>query len=60
MCQDCGCSTNQEHAKRVEVQVFKKVLERNDLQAEENREHFEQHGVFAINLMSSPGSGKTS
>ena len=36
------------------------MLERNDLQAEENREHFEEHGIFAINLMSSPGAGKTS
>ena len=60
MCQDCGCSTNKEHAKKEEFQVFKKVLEKNDLQAEENREHFERYGVFAINLMSSPGSGKTS
>lgn len=62
MCQECGCSINHkhEHSHREEVNLFKKVLERNDLQAEENREHFEEHGVFAINLMSSPGAGKTS
>ncbi|HAV40072.1 MAG TPA: hydrogenase accessory protein HypB, partial [Aquificaceae bacterium] len=40
--------------------IFKKVLEKNDHQAEENRKHFEEHGIFAINLMSSPGAGKTS
>lgn len=59
MCQECGCSIKQENIQREEVQLFKKVLEKNDLQAEENREHFEEHGVFAINLMSSPGAGKT-
>jgi hydrogenase nickel incorporation protein HypB len=31
----------------------------NDTQARHNREHFESHGIFAVNLMSSPGSGKT-
>ncbi|MEJ5338210.1 MAG: hydrogenase nickel incorporation protein HypB [Aquificaceae bacterium] len=62
MCQECGCSVNHghEHNQREEVSLFRKVLEKNDLQAEENREHFHEHGVFAINLMSSPGAGKTS
>ena len=32
----------------------------NDHEAAHNREHFDQHGVLAVNLMSSPGSGKTS
>ncbi|MFZ5375455.1 MAG: hydrogenase nickel incorporation protein HypB, partial [Campylobacterota bacterium] len=31
----------------------------NDREAQHNREHFDGHGVLAINLMSSPGSGKT-
>ncbi len=56
MCQECGCSINHKE----EVSLFKRVLEKNDLQAEENRRHFEEHGIFAINLMSSPGAGKTS
>jgi len=41
------------------VEVIKKILDKNDYEASHNREHFEKHGVLAINLMSSPGSGKT-
>ena len=60
MCEECGCSINHKEDTHKEVVIFKKVLEKNDHQAEENRRHFEEHGVFAINLMSSPGAGKTS
>ncbi len=62
MCKECGCADGHRHMHKEEtkeVSLFKKVLEKNDLQAQENREHFEEHGVFAINLMSSPGAGKT-
>ena len=41
------------------VEVITKILDANDKQAESNRKHFDQHGIFAINLMSSPGAGKT-
>ncbi|MBE0490959.1 MAG: hydrogenase nickel incorporation protein HypB [Sulfurospirillum sp.] len=41
------------------IAVITKILDVNDKQAEHNREHFTSHGVLAINLMSSPGSGKT-
>ncbi len=41
------------------VEVLTKILDANDKQAQSNREHFEKHGVLAINLMSSPGAGKT-
>ncbi|NNG11746.1 MAG: hydrogenase nickel incorporation protein HypB, partial [Halobacteria archaeon] len=34
-------------------------LDANDREAAHNREHFERHNVLAINLMSSPGAGKT-
>ncbi|HCO39443.1 MAG: hydrogenase nickel incorporation protein HypB [Aquificota bacterium] len=60
MCEECGCSINHKEDTHKEVAIFKKVLEKNDHQAEENRKHFEEHGIFAINLMSSPGAGKTS
>ncbi len=60
MCEECGCSINHKEDTHKEVVIFKKVLEKNDHQAEENRKHFEEHGIFAINLMSSPGAGKTS
>lgn len=42
------------------VAVIQNILHKNDHEAEHNRAHFEKEGVLAINLMSSPGSGKTS
>ncbi len=41
------------------ISVITKILDKNDQEAQHNRIHFEEHGVLAINLMSSPGSGKT-
>lgn len=42
------------------VAVIQNILHKNDHEADHNRAHFEKAGVLAINLMSSPGSGKTS
>jgi hydrogenase nickel incorporation protein HypB len=42
------------------VDVLHGILHQNDHAAAHNREHFRRHGVLAVNLMSSPGSGKTS
>ncbi|MDD3884701.1 MAG: hydrogenase nickel incorporation protein HypB [Gallionella sp.] len=42
------------------VRIEQDILARNDRHAEANREHFRQRGIFALNLVSSPGSGKTS
>jgi hydrogenase nickel incorporation protein HypB len=41
------------------VDVVQNLLAANDVTAAHNRQHFDDHGVLAINLMSSPGSGKT-
>jgi hydrogenase nickel incorporation protein HypB len=41
------------------IEVIKKILDKNDHEAQHNRDHFDEYGVLAINLMSSPGSGKT-
>jgi hydrogenase nickel incorporation protein HypB len=41
------------------VPIVKPLLERNDAEARHNREHFDAHGLLAVNLMSAPGSGKT-
>lgn len=38
----------------------KNILEANEVLADRNREHFGEHGVFVVNLMSAPGAGKTS
>lgn len=42
------------------IQVERDVLSKNDAYAAENRRHFERNGIFALNFVSSPGSGKTS
>lgn len=43
----------------VDVDVHESLLARNDARARHNRAHFREHGVMALNLMGSPGSGKT-
>lgn len=55
MCQDCGCGD----VNLVPLDVQKRILSRNDQTAEHNRAHFRDHGMFAVNLMGSPGAGKT-
>lgn len=42
------------------ITVERKVLEKNDQIANELRNKFQSKNIFAINLLSSPGSGKTS
>jgi hydrogenase nickel incorporation protein HypB len=42
------------------VTIERKVLEKNDELAAKNRELFQQHSAFVVNIVSSPGSGKTS
>ena len=41
------------------ISVIKKILDKNDHEANHNRSHLDAKGVLGINLMSSPGSGKT-
>jgi hydrogenase nickel incorporation protein HypB len=55
MCETCGCGDPE----IVPVEVKENLLKENDHIAGHNREHFEKRGVCAINLMGSPGSGKT-
>ena len=55
MCQDCGCGDPE----IVPVEVHERLLSANDRVARHNRAHFVEHGVLALNLMGSPGSGKT-
>ncbi len=42
------------------ITIERKVLEKNDEVARQNRELFADHGIFVINMVSSPGAGKTS
>lgn len=46
------------HASRM-VQVEQDILAKNNQYASANRSHFAEHGIFVLNLVSSPGSGKT-
>jgi hydrogenase nickel incorporation protein HypB len=42
------------------ITIERKVLEKNDALASRNRDEFARLGNFVLNLVSSPGSGKTS
>lgn len=55
MCETCGCGDPQ----ILPVDVQEKILCQNDRTAMHNRHHFAEAGVLAVNLMGSPGSGKT-
>lgn len=43
----------------MEINIQKRVLEANETQAQKNRKFFKDQNVFVVNMMSSPGSGKT-
>ena len=55
MCEPCGCGDPE----IVSVEVHEDILSGNNRAARHNREHFVEQKVTAVNLMSSPGSGKT-
>ncbi len=55
MCETCGCGD----PAMVPVDVHESLLAGNERTARHNREHFAEHAVLAVNLMGSPGSGKT-
>lgn len=44
----------------IELPVVEKILSANDLIALENRKLLDEQGVTAVNIMASPGAGKTS
>ncbi len=69
MCNTCGCNITPGNRPLVlaeqpkmgvtTVSVLQNLLSQNNRQAEHNRSHFDAAKVLVINLMSSPGSGKT-
>ena len=73
MCDTCGCNITpanqhliQPNSKisklsngKTAVDILRGLLSENDHQAAHNRAHFDSHRVLAVNLMSSPGAGKT-
>ncbi len=72
MCDTCGCNitTGNRHLLRpvanqpalgaTPERILGNLLAHNNRQAEANRQRLDRHGVLTLNLMSSPGSGKTS
>ncbi|GAG04861.1 unnamed protein product, partial [marine sediment metagenome] len=44
----------------MEIKILKDILSANEQIAQRNRQLLDSQGVFAVNLMSSPGAGKTS
>ena len=54
-----GHDHSHSHKQRV-IEVEKDVLQNNDVLAARNRGYFEAKNIFTLNLVSSPGSGKTS
>ena len=73
MCDTCGCNITPANRHLVDaggtlaktrhgnesIEILEELLSANDHAAAHNREHLAQHGVYALNLMSSPGAGKT-
>jgi hydrogenase nickel incorporation protein HypB len=55
MCDTCGCGDPD----IVPVHVHDSILAGNNRTAAHNREHFRERHVTAVNLMGSPGAGKT-
>ena len=47
------------HSHGTEIRVEQDILQKNNLLAERNRGYFEAKNIFTLNLVSSPGSGKT-
>jgi len=69
VCVDCGCGVDEisidgrravvdHHSRKVSIGID--LLAKNNEFAVSNRELFSQKNIFALNLVSSPGSGKTS
>ena len=48
------------HRTAVKKVVMENVLDANDTLAQANRKNFDEAGTYTINMMSSPGAGKTS
>ncbi len=51
---------HQGHQGKILIELEQDILQKNNLLAERNRGYFEAKHILALNLVSSPGSGKTS
>jgi hydrogenase nickel incorporation protein HypB len=55
MCDSCGCGDTN----LVPIEVQQRILSDNERTAAHNRHHFVERSLIAINVMGSPGAGKT-
>jgi len=55
MCESCGCGDTN----LVPIEVQQRILSDNERTAAHNRHHFLERSLLAINVMGSPGAGKT-
>lgn len=55
MCDSCGCGDTN----LVPVEVQQRILADNERTAAHNRHHFSERALLAVNVMGSPGAGKT-
>ena len=73
MCIDCGCSADgatiihphhhhdhQHETPPRKISIEQDILAKNNHYAQLNRDYYREHNIFSLNLVSSPGSGKTS
>jgi hydrogenase nickel incorporation protein HypB len=63
MCQNCGCDVINNivdvNSLTHKIEINQKILTKNDRVAQQNRHLFKSQELLVINLLSSPGSGKT-
>ena len=66
MCGTCGCGEGQvqidgkhHHGEPREIALERDIMAKNDGYAAKNRQRLRDQGILALNLMSSPGAGKT-
>lgn len=65
MCINCGCNGEPDHHQQQghsprTIRIEQDLLVKNNHLASANRQRFSIHKLFVLNLVSSPGSGKTS
>ncbi|MEG1642810.1 MAG: hydrogenase nickel incorporation protein HypB [Bacteroidales bacterium] len=70
MCKDCQCDkyisetmpadeVSRDVEKEEKIKLERDILHENNHAATDNRAYFRRHHIFSINMVSSPGSGKT-
>ncbi|MBL7052436.1 MAG: hydrogenase nickel incorporation protein HypB [Candidatus Marinimicrobia bacterium] len=64
MCDTCGCGQPSDHSHDHRhdtklVELHEDIMSKNEIYALENRKYFDENQIFALNFVSSPGSGKT-